>query len=112
MQRIKRWWSWLSRWLSPWRQERWQAISVDEEPEIIRDYVIYLVREGDAVWQAVMVCPCGCKARIQLCCLEETRPSWRVVVQSDGTVSIHPSVWRHVGCRSHFFVRDGRIQWC
>ena len=32
--------------------------------------------------------------------------------QSDGSVSLMPSVWRQKGCRSHFFLRHGRIDWC
>jgi len=112
MQLVKRWWSWLSRWFPPWREKRWRAVWVDNEPETMQDYTIYLVHEGKVVWQAIMACPCGCKARIQLCCLDDTRPSWRFDVGADGSVSLHPSVWRKVGCRSHFFVRDGTIHWC
>ncbi|MDM9644782.1 DUF6527 family protein [Rhizobium sp. S163] len=26
--------------------------------------------------------------------------------------TLHPSVWRNSGCRSHFWVRRGRIAWC
>ena len=111
MRMVKRWWSWLCRWLSAWHQERWKAIWVDDDPETIMDKTIYLVCENDVVWQAVMTCPCGCEARIQLCCLKGTRPSWRFDVGPDGVVSLSPSVWRKVGCRSHFFIRDGCIHW-
>lgn len=31
---------------------------------------------------------------------------------ADGTVSIKPSGWRQKGCRSHFFLKRGQIEWC
>jgi len=30
----------------------------------------------------------------------------------DGTITLKPSVWRTKGCRSHFLVRNSRIDWC
>ncbi|HEX5760080.1 MAG TPA: DUF6527 family protein [Thermoanaerobaculia bacterium] len=35
-------------------------------------------------------------------CLE-----WRWTPSRRGRVSVHPSIWRTAGCRSHFFIRFG-----
>ncbi|WP_425571243.1 DUF6527 family protein [Novipirellula rosea] len=59
-----------------------------------------------------MACPCGCKSRIQLCCIPGSRPRWTFDVHENNTITLHPSVWRTVGCRSHFFLRNGRVSWC
>lgn len=59
-----------------------------------------------------MRCPCGCGDRIELIILKEARPRWDVSVNKAGEPSLRPSVWRKSGCRSHFWVREGRILWC
>ena len=111
MQTAKRLWFWILRWI-PGRRERWQPIWVEHEPEQIRSRYVYLIEENGAVWQTIMVCPCGCNATIQLCCLPDTRPRWEYEIHEDGTISLHPSVWRKTGCRSHYIVRRGNIVWC
>lgn len=103
-------WSWLISWL-PWREKRWLAVFVDDDPPELLEHHIYLVTEDDEVWQAAFVCPCGCLSTIQLCCLEESRPRWSYKVHPDKTVTLHPSIWRKKGCRSHFFIRRGVIKW-
>ena len=62
-------------------------------------------------WGLVLVCPCGCGDLIELNLLPETRPRWSVTEHWDGTISVRPSVWRTEGCRSHFWIRQGVIQW-
>jgi len=74
---------------------------------------VYLVGENGDEWVAAFICPCGCKQVINLNLLEyEGRPVWKVQEDSRGRASIVPSVWRHVGCKSHFIIRDGEIIWC
>jgi hypothetical protein len=58
----------------------------------------------------VMYCPCGCRDIIQLNLLPDARPCWQVVFHPDDTVSLYPAVWRQEGCRSYFFVRQGRVK--
>jgi hypothetical protein len=96
-----------------WRQEhRFRSVVVDDVPETLKDYELYLVGSQVSPWLAAMRCPCGCGASLLLNLLPEERPCWSVRETQKGIVSLHPSVWRQVGCRSHFFLRDGRIQWC
>lgn len=103
--------TWLRSWFSP-GEPAWKAYLLDDLPRQPRKHHVYLVVEDGHVWQVAMVCPCGCGDLIQLCVLPETSPSWAVTTHRDGTVTLSPSVWRTTGCRSHFFVRYGRIHWC
>lgn len=68
-----------------------------------------LVSSGVAVKRAVFFCPCGCGEKISLNLLTQARPSWRVRVEGQGTVSIWPSIWRLSGCRSHFWIRSNQV---
>ncbi|WP_436175778.1 DUF6527 family protein [Mesorhizobium sp. LjNodule214] len=58
-----------------------------------------------------MICPCGCRARIQLSLVPRDKPSWKAEVGCAGVVTLKPSIWRVKDCRAHFFVRAGRIVW-
>jgi len=93
--------------LRPYRSAR-----VEEMPDIVKPLTVYLCGEGEYLWAAAMICPCGCKEVINLNLLKTVRPRWSVHEHPNGTVTLSPSVWRQKGCRSHFFVRKGRIDWC
>lgn len=75
-----------------------------------RDLVV--ARDGDEDWAAGMICPCGCGDVLELMLIPEARPSWRLIVDGKKRPSLQPSVWRDTGCRSHFWVRQGRVHWC
>ncbi|MEX2205426.1 MAG: DUF6527 family protein [Myxococcota bacterium] len=80
-------------------------------PELLRPYTVYLIGEVHHRWFAAMDCPCGCSSVVQLSILTTGRPRWTVAEHWTGTVTIHPSIQRTTGCRSHYFVRRGRILW-
>jgi Family of unknown function (DUF6527) len=58
----------------------------------------------------VMRCPDGCGDDITLNADTRVGPAWRVY-RRKGLLTIHPSVWRTEGCRSHFIIWRGRIDW-
>lgn len=90
----------------------YNTIFVEDLPDLIEKKTIYVLGEGNYLWSAAMICPCGCGELIQLSLHEEGRPRWRLVTNDDKTVSLTPSIWRNNGCRSHFFLKHGRIEWC
>lgn len=107
--RLRRAWEWLSR---RWRTEL-RVIDVvgDELPESLRrGQVIRLIDEGEE-WSVGMVCPCGCGDKIELMLLPGVKPRWNLTIDRQGRPTLHPSVWRSVGCKSHFWLRDGRVMW-
>ena len=84
---------------------------VEDVPDALKPERIYLVGEDSLPWCAALLCPCGCGETIQLSLVTKDRPSWRVKRHLSGSVTVHPSIWRTKACRSHFFVRRGRIVW-
>lgn len=96
----------LHRWLQPLT-----AFETDDLPDQLKANQVYLVGEEGIWWSAAMVCPCGCRAKIQLSLVEKDRPRWRALVEPTGVITLHPSVWRTKGCKSHFSVIHGRIVW-
>ena len=90
---------------------RWKTVMSAEEPEALLPNVLYLVGEREK-WVAVFTCPCGCQKPVWLNLLKGHRPRWSVLVSAKGLPTVSPSINRQVGCRSHFFLRSGRIVWC
>ena len=74
--------------------------------------VVYVLGEGRYKWFVALRCPCGCGALVQISLLPDAVPRWRLTEHPDGSISLEPSVWRRVGCRSHFFLRRGSVEWC
>lgn len=89
---------------------------VVSESDILPDRLpprdIVLTRDDGEDWSIGMRCPCGCGETIELMVIEEAKPRWTVDLDNRGRVSLNPSVWRQTGCRSHFWLRSGRIKWC
>ncbi|MBX9746203.1 MAG: hypothetical protein K2X34_04830 [Hyphomonadaceae bacterium] len=101
---LKRWWVSTLTVMRPLRGRQ-----VEDTPDTLERGVVYLI--GDPVWHAAMICPCGCGATIRLSLLADDRPRWRASIAPNGAVTLSPSIWRVKGCKSHFFVRHGRILW-
>lgn len=90
---------------------RYRAVYSDDLPDNLVRQKVYLIGEDRDPWQAAMVCPCGCEAKIQLSLLPDDEPSWRAAVDGAGIVTLHPSIWRTRGCYAHFFIHQGKIKW-
>ncbi|WP_407695279.1 DUF6527 family protein [Sinorhizobium saheli] len=57
-------------------------------------------------------CPSRCGTSLLLSLNPDRRPRWAVTSDWLGRPSIHPSVRRVDGCRCHFWMRNGRVEWC
>ena len=93
------------------RDKPFNVFHLEELPEDPKQGTIYAIGEGTP-WALALLCLCGCKALIQLSLLKDERPSWKMRLDRKGRPTLTPSVWRTVGCRSHFFVREGHTIWC
>jgi len=69
-----------------------------------------LVRRG-VDRSLVISCPDGCGEELTINLDPRSGPAWRFY-NTDGGVSLYPSVWRKTGCRSHFIVWRSCIYWC
>lgn len=81
-----------------------------DEPENILDKLIYIVGERPHYWMLCFKCPCGCNEVIRLNILKEANPRWKFSIRWR-QITIYPSIWRKVGCKSHFHIRKGKVQW-
>ena len=104
-------WSWLRRLFTK-TPAPYRAVVAEDVPEQFRTRNVYLIGENGHFWCAAMLCPCGCGEVIQLNLVNGSRPRWRFELDPrTQAISLRPSIWRTVGCRSHFVLRRGRVQW-
>lgn len=108
--RLRRMWRALKEKILPSRQVR--QVDGDALPPDLpwRDLVV--LKDAEEFWSVAMSCPCGCKQRVELPVLPEVRPHWTISVDRRNRPSLHPSVAMREGCKSHFWVRQGRVVWC
>lgn len=92
-------------------QHEYRFAFVEEIPLRIKDNNIYIVGVVNQPWLLAFKCPCGCQSLIQLNLLTNAEPCWDFWINKKNKISISPSVWRTVGCKSHFFVKKGKIDW-
>ena len=83
----------------------------DELPETLQEQRIYLIGESDKPWLIAFQCPCGCESFIQLNTLKEAKPRWTYQLHRFNRISLAPSVWRKIGCKSHFWIKKGNVVW-
>ena len=81
-------------------------------PDHLKKNVIYIICHNQSPWQIVMVCPCGCSKTLHMNLIQDYSPYWKVSIDNRNRISLHPSVHRTVGCKSHFFIRSGNVDWC
>lgn len=93
------------------REKLYEYRFVDDVPDHIRSGTVYLVGNEGYYWQMVMVCPCGCRQILYMNLMDDYHPYWKYTIHGK-TISLSPSIDRLVGCKSHFFLRNGKIDWC
>lgn len=83
----------------------------DDTPDEIVEGIIFIVQDGNLPESLAFQCPCGCKAKIILNLLPDASPKWSYIIDKKGLIDIYPSIWRKIGCKSHFFVRKSDVNW-
>ena len=104
-------WNKVKTWLVFAKAQKYTITNTDDIPDTIEKNTFYLIGEKPHIWCGVLTCPCGCGEKIHLNLLPKGYPSWTYQKHKKGTISIHPSIWRTKGCRSHFFIKYNRIIW-
>ena len=86
--------------------------------EKLEDGVLYIVDHDEQKEQYIEFnCPCGCGNVVwipyyKLGQQKEEYPSWGFQEQN-GKITLSPSILSSgFPCRSHYFIRENRIQWC
>jgi len=104
------WWRRFKACILPAR--RLQIVEDDSLPSRIPFRDVVLARDGNEDWCVGMRCPCGCGETIELLLIHEVAPRWDLNIDAKGLPSLKPSVWMKKGCRSHFWLIQGRVHWC
>jgi hypothetical protein len=106
-------WSLLVRF-SAWVWRRpivYRGRHVTDLPDRLARGLVYIVGDGGYDWSAAMLCPGGCGKTLEMNLLPDAHPVWKIAEQTDGAVTLHPSVWLKTGCKCHFVLRDGLVRW-
>jgi len=106
---LKRFWRGLCEWASGPR--KLLRVDGDALPAAMPPRDLVLLCEGGEAWSVGMTCPCGCGQLIELPLIPQASPRWRLQVDEAERPTLTPSVWLRTGCRSHFFVRAGKVLW-
>lgn len=93
------------------RSTIYRAEHVTDLPDQLRRDMVYIVGEDGYDWTAAMLCPGGCGKTLEMNLLPDAHPVWQITEGTDGTTSLHPSVWLKTGCACHFVLKHGRVQW-
>jgi len=109
MKFLKNLWSWLFH-----RHAKLLVRYVEDDtpPDEVQKGEMVVAKEEGVYWAAAFLCPCGCKEQLEVALIPEVRPHWRLFVTKDGKPTLHPSVWRRTGCKSHFWIKNGETIWC
>ena len=86
-------------------------VSRHPNPEQIRSGEMLIVRDKIDKWLCFH-CPDGCGEIIKLPLNPRQRPRWGVSSDWLRRPTVNPSVRQTSGCKSHFWVRKGKIDWC
>lgn len=110
MNYLKTLWDRIYRRYYRWRYKGLKVERCSDEPNQLLPGVCYYLEDFGSPWAVMFKCPCGCGEPITLN-LVGSRPVWNASIDSNSQIRLHPSVWRTKSCRSHFWVRKGRIAW-
>lgn len=108
--KIMQWWR--RNWDRIGPARRIVRIGGDMLPASLPRRDVVLCQDNGEPWSVGMRCPCGCGDVIELLLTHDVKPRWDLQIDDRNRPTLHPSIWRNTGCRSHFWVRDGRIHWC
>lgn len=99
---------WLIDRISP--AQEYTAVRVADRPNVPKPGVIYVIGNGEHIWEASMRCPEGCGHQLSMNLQPDIKPNWRLIEHNDGSISLSPSVWRKQGCGCHFFLKRGKVR--
>lgn len=102
---------WFSRKYDYYTQPKYNFEVVKDDPDSVPVRKVFIIKDGKDAEALVFKCPCGCGENIYLNLLKDARPKWSYKITKKNGISIFPSVNRVVGCHSHFYLSNSRIDW-
>ncbi len=109
-------WTLLTNWLEAiqdWLTPRRKVLTREGDtlPSAMPKQDLILLQDEGENWSVGFRCPCGCGDVIELLLLPDVKPRWDIKIDFRNRPTLSPSVWKTTGCRSHFWVRSGKILW-
>lgn len=98
-------------WKNKHFQYKLEILPDNPNPDRLQNNIVYVVGERKYIKWAYLKCPCGCNETIMLSLNKKGHPSWSVDQDKFGRASIYPSINRLEGCKSHFYVKRGKLIW-
>lgn len=92
-------------------QYKIEIIPDNPNPDLLKDRIIYVVGNDKYVKWAYLKCPSNCGDLIMLSLVNSVGPSWKIKQDNLGRPTIYPSIHKLDGCKSHFWLKKGIIQW-
>jgi hypothetical protein len=89
----------------------YRHVVIEEEPTVMERNMVYIFNNVGYHWQLTMLCPCGCGDVLYANLIPDHYPNWVYRIDRRDLISVYPSFHRKDRCRSHFFIRNGRIDW-
>lgn len=111
MKTVIKFFKWLHQSLLGLWDKPYSILYVEDPIDNPKNKILYVIGTTDEPWQAELLCPCGCKDKIVLPVNDSTEPRWVLKTINSKKPSLSPSVWRTKGCKSHFFLKHGKIDW-
>lgn len=68
--------------------------------------VIVVIAAAKSAKMLRFLCPCGCGETITVNLMERVAKAWDLSYTPHHGLSLWPSVWLDVGCKSHFILRN------
>lgn len=80
-------------------------------PKTIEEGVLYISEKYQGMEH---LCPCGCGVNIFIPWREYPCSDlyWEMKKNEDETVSFEPSMLNRIPCKSHYFIRRNKVEWC
>lgn len=114
MKQLQDLWALIGAWIYDCFKPCLQVVQIEGDTlpkKFGRHKLIHLIDDGDS-WSAGFYCPCGCGDVLEIALLYGVKPRWELTTDCKGRPTLYPSIWRKTGCQSHFWIRQGRVQWC
>lgn len=110
---MRRWLAKLLRWLQLLRFEFQSRVRPTfPDSTMLKPGEVVVVEDAGVRKWACLLCPGGCGANIALSLNPSRRPRWRIVLDFWRRPTIEPSVHQTNACGCHFFIKEGRVEWC
>ncbi len=111
MKNIRKIAEWLKSKYKYYTTPKFDFVIVEDVPDLITEGKVFIISENNHPEMIIFKCPCGCKKDIHLNLLKDAKPRWSYTINNKGNINLSPSIWRKVGCKSHFILHNGRINW-